>query len=104
MNAQPIIVPTFYMATVNYDRYERLTLTEFFMQLTEEDCMRDFSRIQQLPTQQTILTALEGAFGDRVISHGLWPAHSPYLTPYDFYLWGNLKDNTYRINPHTKEE
>jgi hypothetical protein len=43
--------------------------------------------------------ALEGVFGDRTVSRGLWPARSPDLTPCNFYLWGNLKDKVYRINP-----
>jgi hypothetical protein len=47
---------------------------------------------------------LEGVFGDRVIRRGLWQARSPDLNPYDFYLWGNLKDKVYRTNPDTEEE
>jgi hypothetical protein len=34
----------------------------------------------------------------------LWPACSPDLTPCNFYLWGNLRDKVYRMNPHTEEE
>jgi hypothetical protein len=37
---------------------------------------------------------LREAFDDRVISRGLWPPHSPGLTPCDFYLWGGK-------NPHS---
>ena len=28
-----------------------------------------------------------------------FPPHSPDLTPFDFYLWGNLKDVVYRRKP-----
>jgi hypothetical protein len=42
--------------------------------------------------------------GDRIISHGLWPAHSPDLTPFDFYLWNNLNYKVYRMNPHMEEK
>jgi hypothetical protein len=47
---------------------------------------------------------LEGVFGDRIISSGLWPAHLPDLTPCDYYLWGTLKDKVYRMNSHMEEE
>jgi hypothetical protein len=47
---------------------------------------------------------LRQVFGDRIISRGLWPAHSPDLNPCDFYLWGNLKQKVYKTNPHTIEE
>jgi hypothetical protein len=43
-------------------------------------------------------------FEDRLISRELWPARSPDLNPCDFYLWGNLKDKVYSINPHTLVE
>jgi hypothetical protein len=48
--------------------------------------------------------ALEWVFVGRIINCGLWPSPSPDLTPCDFYLWGNLKDYLYRMNPHTQEE
>jgi hypothetical protein len=41
---------------------------------------------------------------DRIISHSLWPARLPDLTPKLFYLWCNLKDKVYRMNPHLEEE
>jgi hypothetical protein len=43
-------------------------------------------------------------FRDHVISHDLWPPHSPDLTPFDFYLWGSLKGKLYNTNLHTLEE
>jgi hypothetical protein len=42
--------------------------------------------------------------GDRIINHGLWPRHLSDLTPCNFYLWGNFKNNVYRMNLNTKEE
>jgi hypothetical protein len=62
MNAKQIIGPILYAETINTNtrRYVRLILTEFFAQLTEEnDRMRGFSRIQQVPTPQTILLWFE---------------------------------------------
>jgi hypothetical protein len=43
-------------------------------------------------------------FGERLISKGLQPPHSPNLLPPDFFLWGYLKGNVYKNNPHTLEE
>jgi len=37
---------------------------------------------------------------NKVISHSLWSACLPNLT-YDYFLWGSLKDNTYRNGPLT---
>jgi hypothetical protein len=34
----------------------------------------------------------------------LWPPRSPDLSPPDLYLWGLLKENVYKNNPHTLEE
>jgi hypothetical protein len=48
--------------------------------------------------------ALEGVFGDRIVSCGLWSACLLDLTPCNFYLCGNLKDKVCRMNPHTEEE
>jgi hypothetical protein len=47
---------------------------------------------------------LRQVFGDRIISRGLWPAHSLDLNPCDFFLWRNLKQKVYKTNPHTIEE
>jgi inhibitor of nuclear factor kappa-B kinase subunit alpha len=47
------------------------------------------------------INVLNEVFEDRLTSRGLWPARSPDLNPYDFYLWGNLKDKVYSNNPHT---
>jgi hypothetical protein len=33
-----------------------------------------------------------------------WPPRSPDLSPPDFFLWGYLKGNVYKNNPHTVEE
>ena len=41
---------------------------------------------------------------DRLISRctdNPWPAHSPDLSPPDFFLWGYLKERVYHNNPQT---
>jgi hypothetical protein len=41
------------------------------------------------------MQALSSAFGDRIISCGIWPARSPDLNPCDFFFWDCLKDKVY---------
>jgi hypothetical protein len=42
--------------------------------------------------------------GVSIIYRNLLPPRSPDLSPLDFYLWGVLKENVYKNNPHTSEE
>ena len=45
--------------------------------------------------------------GDRLIlccTGNPWPAHSPYLSPPDFFLWGYLKEKVYHNNLQTIDE
>lgn len=55
-------------------------------------------------TSRLALSWLEEHFGGRVISQKTeipWPAHSPDLTPLDFYLWGFMKTQVYAMNPES---
>jgi len=45
------------------------------------------------------MVILHEFFGENLISKGLWPSRSPYLTSPDFFLWSYLKDTVYRNNP-----
>jgi hypothetical protein len=107
MKAKKVIGTTFYAKTINPDISAKLILTDFFGQFRKGE--RQYTWFQQgsatAHNAHDFLTALERVFGDWIIiSHGLWPARSPDLTPCDFYLWGNLKDKIYRTNPHTEVE
>jgi len=33
-----------------------------------------------------------------------WPPCSPDINPYDYFLWGYLKDHVYHISSHTVQE
>ena len=47
---------------------------------------------------------LKENFGGQVVSLKTdfeWASHSPYLSPPDFFLWGNLKDRIYAGKPRT---
>jgi hypothetical protein len=47
--------------------------------------MAGFSKTQLLPTLHVYLSiqALPDAFGDKIISSGIWPARSTDLNPFD---------------------
>ncbi|KZC06751.1 hypothetical protein WN55_07974, partial [Dufourea novaeangliae] len=48
---------------------------------------------------------LNKKFGNRWIDppgSNKWPTRSPDLIPLDFYLWGKLKEQVYRVKPTTK--
>jgi hypothetical protein len=78
-------------------------LRQFFPELTEEE--RLYGWFQQdsatAHTAHVFMQALSEIL-DRIISSGIWPAHSPYLNPCDFFFWGCLKDNVYNSNPQTE--
>jgi hypothetical protein len=99
-----IIGPLFYVET-NSDTYVRLILTQFFAELTEEE--QSYMRFQQdsatVHTTDNSLTALEGVFGDRIISPGLRAARLPDSSPCNYFFWGNMKNEPYRRNSHTKK-
>lgn len=48
---------------------------------------------------------LNAQFGDNWLGNREpvhWPARSPDLTPLDFYVWGRVKDLTFKENPNTR--
>lgn len=50
---------------------------------------------------------LDNMFPNRWIGRGgpkRWPARSPDLTKMDFFLWGYVKEEVYKMEPTTKEE
>jgi hypothetical protein len=55
-------------------------------------------------TANLTVQMLSEFFGGHIISQKLWLPQSPDLLPPDFCLWGFLKENMYRNNPHTLEE
>ncbi|GFU16418.1 uncharacterized protein TNCV_836041 [Trichonephila clavipes] len=55
-------------------------------------------------TSRDSIEVLNEFFDDGAISKGLWPPLLPDLSIQDFFLWGYLKNVTYRNNPHTLDE
>jgi hypothetical protein len=101
-----IIGPVFFNERINCERYVQVILRQFFPELTEEE--RLYSWFQQdsttAHTAHMSMHALSSVFGDRIISSNNWPARSLDLKPYDFFLWGCLKDKVYSSNPQMEEE
>jgi hypothetical protein len=98
MSARRIIGPIFYDDTVNAARYVNNILSPPFAKLTEDERMYGVFQPDSATAHMAYVSmeALLKVFGDHIISHGLWPPRSPDLVPCDFYLWGNLKDKTYK--------
>ncbi len=58
-------------------------------------------------TSKAALAWLTETFQQKLISRKTpieWPAHSPDLTPCDFFLWGYLKERVYAPEPNTLED
>lgn len=55
-------------------------------------------------TADATITYIEDYFADRLMSRERWPAHSPYLTPSDFFLFGHFKNAVFRNLLHTPNE
>ena len=58
-------------------------------------------------TSKLALQWLNDHFGARVLSRKTptpWPAHSPDLTPLDFFLWGYLKSEVYKKKANNLSE
>jgi hypothetical protein len=88
-----IVGLVFFNETVNCKRYVQVILGYFFPELTEEERLYGlFQKDSATPhTVCTSMQALFDAFGDRLISSGIWPARSPDYNPCVFFFWGCLK-------------
>lgn len=95
--------------TVTSDRYVEMLQT--FLEPKLRDLGNQDVWFQQAGatahTARTSMKALSEMFPGRLISlHGDigWPAHSPDLSPCDYFLWGYLKNKVYKYRPGTIEE
>ena len=55
-------------------------------------------------TAEATLDVLRPVFEDRIISRSadvIWPPRSCDLTPWNYYLWGTVKDKCYADKPQT---
>ena len=68
------------------------------------NCIMPNQLIFSAHTADISMRKIEHVFHDRIINRDLWPACFPDMTPWDFYLWGRLKNAVYKTNPCTLEE
>ena len=98
-------------ATITKERYTKM-LDRFWIRLQDkhEKNINVFWFQQDGATPHTSNIAIEWLqkhFCGRVVSRKTehpWPAHSPDLTPLDFYLWGYLKSRVYQGSPKTLQD
>lgn len=88
----------FFRNIVNFERYTEQIFHPFFKCVTDDECRYD--SVNALVQQGCSWTW--GVSGDRIISNGLWSAHTS--DPCDFYLYGTIKQQIYRSDHHTIEE
>jgi hypothetical protein len=90
----------FFNKTINCKKYKQVIPRQFFQELIEE---RLYGWFQQDSGTAHIahmcIQALSNVFGDRNISSGIWPSHSPDLNPSDFFFCGSLKAKVYNSKP-----
>jgi len=110
--AEGLVGPYVFNETIDGQDYQRM-ITERLIPDLEDRGWIDGYYFQQdgapAHTARETIDLLASRFGNRLISQkcpgGIeWPPYSPDLSPLDFYLWGYIKDRTYRNNPKTLEE
>ncbi len=96
-------------ATITSDRYVDMLKRQFLPALKEKQLEEIwFQQDGAAPhTSKAALAWLTETFQQKLISRKTpieWPAHSPDLTPCDFFLWGYLKERVYAPEPNTLED
>lgn len=106
MSRRRIIGPIIFRDTLNAANYRQLILQPFIDQLHDDELQRGFFQ-QDGATPHTAnetITYLQQFFDDRIISRGRWPPRSPDLTPLDYFLFGQLKNEVFKNRIHTLED
>jgi hypothetical protein len=89
----------FFETTINAEAYQEL-IQQFIalLQVDERKCwfQQDCATAHIAASTTEILHEF---FGENIISKGVWPPRTPYLTSPDFFLWSYLTDTVYRSNP-----
>lgn len=94
-----LLGPFFFNANVNERTYLQLLNNRAFPQLSNNYNAKQQTLDGATPHKTRLVRRrLQDVFGRRVIAMGHqipWPARSPDLTPFDFFLWGYLKQKVY---------
>lgn len=105
------IGPYIYDGNLTAARYLQI-LREFLEPLIDDLPLRDLENIyfQQdgAPSHNAgiITRFLNEQFGDNWLGNRgpvHWPARSPDMTPLDFYVWGRIKDITFKQQPDSRQ-
>ena len=77
---------------------------KYAVQFNIQDCHRGNLYKEEI-TQNVIarnsMAVLWNVFGHPILSCLLWPAHTPNLTPCDYYVCISLKDKAHKSNSQT---
>jgi len=104
MSRRRIIGPIFFDAIITTAAYMEIINT-FVNQMDNEELSIGYFQQDGATshTSHASMAEIQSFFGDRVISKGLWPPHSPDLTPPDYFLRGYLKGRVYQNKPRTTD-
>lgn len=101
-SAQYRLTPFFFPDTVTGENYAEMLRNHVVPQIRRKHRLQStiFQQDGAPPHFSTVArTFLHSVFPDeRIIARGYpnrWPAHSPDLTPLDYYFWGVVKDRVY---------
>lgn len=94
-----------YDGNLNSERYVEIlnsTLRNFLDEIPISEAMNCWFQLDGAPPHctRTVSQILEELFEDRWIRRlgpWHWPARSPDLTPLDFFLWGYVKSEVYKV-------
>lgn len=106
MSRRRIIGPIFFDGTINAARYQENILNVFVNELHDDELQHGYFQQDgaSAHTAARTITYLQEYFDDRLISRGIWPPHSPDLTPLDFFLFAYLKQKVFQQRLHNIDE
>lgn len=104
ISRQRIVGPIFFEQTVNGEVYRNI-VRQFVALLEPQERYCWFQQDgATCHTSRETMDFLQEFFGGRIISKGLWPPRSPDLTSPDYFLWGYIKSEAFKNNPHSIDE
>ncbi|XP_039283421.1 uncharacterized protein LOC120351176 isoform X3 [Nilaparvata lugens] len=104
ISRQHIVGPIFFEQTVNGEVYRNI-VRQFVALLEPQERYCWFQQDgATCHTSRETMDFLQEFFGDGIISKGLWPPRSPDLTSPDYFLWGYIKSEAFKDNPHNIDE
>ena len=110
MTSDRIMGPFILLDTINAERYLTMLRDEVWPIISASDNIEDLIFMQDgapphfaIVVRENLNARFPGKCMGRRGSYE-WPARSPDLTPYSFFLWGWLKEQVYSTKPRNLEE